>query len=246
MRCFLTLMLLLGTAYHTSAQETVGEFTFEFDTPDDFDIFESDDLFVNTSSYFDVLDQGDPGVATSLLMFNNNDSIFFAARDIDANATTPEAQITFDSLNITGLQNIAFAGLFAEDAASDGNSDWDTDDFFRLEYSIDGGAFAPLLSFISTTADGAALFDRFDDGSLDGGSLNPTFTSYTAPISGTGDELLLRATMSLDELEEDIAFDNFVVTAVAVPEPGSLLALTCLTTGAGIVRRRRKTKSARR
>ncbi len=142
-------------------------------------------------------------------------SFFFAMMDTNGSpgtADSTETRITFAAIDITGYTNLSFSGLFAED--DDGvNQDWDGTDFLLIEYSIDGGSFQNLMSFRSSAAgfNSEPAQDTNFDGTGDGTALTSAFTSFTAGITGTGSNLVLRITSHLDSGDEDIAFDNIEV-----------------------------------
>lgn len=143
---------------------------------------------------------------------------FFAAQDTDGETPNSDMlRIEFNQFDISGFENLSFAGLFAEDTANDGNEDWDADTLVYVEASIDGGAFTKILQFASQGATNTEPgLDTDFDGIADGTALTDTFTEFTAAISGTGSTLDLRITMeNLDAGDEDIAFDNVRVTGDA-------------------------------
>lgn len=239
--------MILGTC--VSAQAVTVR-TLDFSSTSDIASTSTPQFSDGASDYFTLTDGTNisPGVT-----FTNPMGTFFAAQDIDAEGAAPLQTITFDAINIAGFSDLVFSGLFAEDAATDGNADWDpitgadltTGDFFTLEYDIDGGGFANLLSFRSNAAtgtfNGEAAQDTNFDGVGDGTVLGDTFSEFVATISGTGNSLTLRANVQLNSGDEDIAFDNFTIAGVtAVPEPGSLFALGTLGVIAQINHRRRR------
>ncbi|NES82817.1 MAG: PEP-CTERM sorting domain-containing protein [Moorea sp. SIO2B7] len=167
--------------------------------------------------------------------FTNPDGFFFAGQDLNGEGGSDTATLTWNSINIANFTNLSFSGFFAEDDSSDGNEDWDNggngdQDFVLVEYQIDSGGFQKLLAFESSTALGGfndePLVDTDFDGTGDGIALTNTFSQFTSNIAGTGNLFDLRITVSLDDGDEDIAFDNLTITGdsqsnnmVGVPEP---------------------------
>ncbi len=177
--------------------------------------------------YFTVTDGSTIG---SFVEFTNPDGGFLAAQDVNGEGGPATVQILYDDINIAGLTNLNFSGLFAED--DDGtNQDWDADSSVLLEYSIDGGAFQNLLAFEATGGTNSEPAQDTDfDGIGDGTALTDTFQEFTAAISGTGSSLDLRITLaSLEAGDEDIAIDNVMIVGdgdIVVPETTIAIAAT--------------------
>ena len=154
-------------------------------------------------------------------------SSFFAGQDLDAanpvgSGGPTTMTLTFSGINIMNYVNLSFSGLFAED--DDGaNQDWDVPDGLTVQYQIDGGGFQNLIAFEDQGATNTEpLQDTDFNGVGDGAALTPTFTSYSAGITGTGNSLDLLVTASLDSGDEDFAIDNFQVEGDLVPEPSTM------------------------
>ena len=145
-------------------------------------------------------------------------NFFWAGMDIDGDPCSGKTKsITFKTVNIIGVTNLSFSGLFAEDDSGDGKEDWDRPERVFVEYQVDGGAWVKILQFANsgTNFNGEPRLDTDLDGIGDGTALTPTFTEFTAPISGSGNELTLRITLEdLDSGDEDVAFDLIKVTGV--------------------------------
>lgn len=142
---------------------------------------------------------------------------FFAAMDINGEGATLPVTMNFDGLDISGLTNLEFSGLFAEDG--DGaNQDWDDSDLVHVDYQVDGGGYKNLLHFESTSTGFNAVpaVDTDFDGVGDGTQLTDTFVEFTASIPETGTTLDLRITFDLDAGDEDIAMDNIRITGDGV------------------------------
>ncbi|MEM8619269.1 MAG: ExeM/NucH family extracellular endonuclease [Actinomycetota bacterium] len=145
----------------------------------------------------------------------NNGSYWYGAQDIDAEGATPPFTMTFTGVDITGLTNLAFSVLLAED--DDGAAeDWDLTDSVLFEYAIDGGGFNNLLA-VESIPDGdpfnaVPAIDTDFDGDGDGDQITATFSEFTAPIANTGSALDLRITFNLDSGDEDINLDDITIT----------------------------------
>ena len=172
---------------------------------------------------------------------------YFAGQDLDGDGFTNPATLTIAGIDIAGVTDLSFTGLFAEDDASDGGEDADgpgiSDDLLHLDYSIDGGAFRPLVWFENDGSDFNSPFfrDADFDGVGEGAELTDTLAAFTAAIAGTGSTLDLRFTAQLDLADEDFAIDQFQIfgNAAAAPEPGSA-ALLLTAALWGIAGRRRR------
>ena len=138
---------------------------------------------------------------------------YFAAMDMDAEGVTLPATLTWTNLNIIGIENLSFSALVAED--DDGaNQDWDSADYVHIDCSIDGGEWQNLLWLENdgTQYNSAPFVDTDFDGVGDGSEVTATFSAFTADIEGTGTTLDLRITFQTDAGDEDIAFDNVILS----------------------------------
>ncbi|WP_404307061.1 beta strand repeat-containing protein [Neorhodopirellula lusitana] len=134
---------------------------------------------------------------------------YFAAMDIDGEGAAATQTLTMDSVDITGKTNLSFSVMLAED--DDGtNQDWDAADYAHFQYQIDGGGYQDLLwveADIASGSNGTPLIDTDFDGLGDGTEITSTFTTFTAAIPGGGSSLDIKAEISLDSGDEDIAID---------------------------------------
>ena len=161
--------------------------------------------------YFTLTDGSDIGTS---VVFSGFTGQFLAAQDLDGEGGPTEVQIEWSNLDITGLENLSFSGLFAEDDSTDGDEDWDANSSVLIEYAIDGGSYVPLLVFeaVGGTNSEPAEDTNFD-GIGDGDNLKPDAAEYNKSIPGIGSTLSLRLTISnLDAGDEDIAIDDIRIT----------------------------------
>ncbi|MEM7057628.1 MAG: hypothetical protein AAF557_08565, partial [Pseudomonadota bacterium] len=138
---------------------------------------------------------------------------YFAANDVDTGGGGATYSIDFNTIDISGLTNLQFSGLFAEDDFVDGLEDWDSNSRVYFEVSIDGGAFEKILQFATNgSSNSAPLLDTDLDGVGDGTELTDTFQAFTAALPGTGSDLDIRVVIeNLTFDDEDIAFDQLQV-----------------------------------
>ncbi|CAL2058842.1 T9SS type A sorting domain-containing protein [Tenacibaculum sp. 190524A05c] len=154
-------------------------------------------------------------ISSSYSVTGQDGSFFFAAMDIDGDCTSATQTLEFNDIDITGATNLNLAVLLAED--DDGaNQDWDSSDTFTIEYDIDNsGTFTNLLTVTGTGTNTEPLVD----GST---PLTSVFTEFVKSITGTGTEIDIRLTFTLNSGDEDIAVDNIRVIDGAVTSPPSL------------------------
>ncbi|HIL56698.1 MAG TPA: hypothetical protein EYG39_02175, partial [Rhodothermales bacterium] len=202
-------------------------------------------VWAQTTIYQQSFEDGDPAYTTSTPEFTDGSEDFFtrtdfsdvaagyeitgtvgsfvfAAQDIDGEGAGPEQTVTFSGIDISGFQNLSFAGLFAED--DDGtNEDWDAPNFVHVDYQIDGGGYQNLfwLENDGSTFNSAPFVDTDFDGTGDGAEITSALTEFTAAIAGTGSTLDLRITINLNDGDEDIAIDNIRISGdeAAMPMP---------------------------
>ncbi|MEO0417790.1 MAG: lamin tail domain-containing protein [Pseudomonadota bacterium] len=162
-------------------------------------------------------------ISTAYDVTGQGGDFFFAAQDTDSVpglTTDDEQSIFFTGLDISGLDSLFFSVDLAEDDSSDGNQDWDPDDFFQVYATIDGGT--PFLIFAvendGSQFNGIPLIDTDLDGVGDGTEITANFATFTAAIAGTGSTLDLELRYHLDSGDEDLSIDN-VRVADAPPAP---------------------------
>lgn len=162
-------------------------------------------------------------------VYNNpQGSYFFAAHDVDGGVLDEEyAIMTYSGIDISGLTSLSFSTLLAE--SDDGtNQDWNENAYVHINYSIDNGAYQPLI-WIESAPGGpdsggvysnrsgiwwylAPQIDTNFDGVGDGTEITNTFTSFSADIAGTGSVLDIQIEWFLNPNDADLAIDNLVIT----------------------------------
>lgn len=137
---------------------------------------------------------------------------FWAGEDHDGFVTGQAEQQIDWTIDITGLTNLSFKGLFA---ANNGVA-WENilyithSDYIIVEYKIDAGAYQTLFSFQGNNITNRQLAEDTDgDGLGDGTPLNYAFSEHSKTIVGTGTTLSLRISSSANGIGEEWAIDNF-------------------------------------
>lgn len=236
LRMLMAVAAAVGMAHTAIAGVVIHTEDFEDDTGFTTSDGQHIDAGVGGADFFKRTDGSDISLDTPVTGVIGN--FFFAAQDIDDNGAFPDSQsVTLDPINISGFSNLSFSGFFAEtDDSNPAAEDWDSTDFVHVNASIDGSPFFPVLWFENDENSGVfnqvALQDTDFDGIGDGAELINDLTQFTAPISGTGNSLVIQVEVHLNAGDEDVAFDQFVIT----PEP-STLCLVALS-GIAVVRRR--------
>lgn len=162
---------------------------------------------------------------------NMDGSFYFAGMDIDGEGATLPVELSTISIDVTGLTSIDFSVLLAED--DDGtNEDWDDSDYLNITYSVDGGVEQNLIWVRNdgTQYNTAPLIDTDFDGVGDGPEITSTFTEYMENIALSGaTSIQFFLETNLGAGDEDIAFDNIVVTDVSPAGPTISASPTLLT-----------------
>ncbi|MCP4535660.1 MAG: ExeM/NucH family extracellular endonuclease [Chloroflexi bacterium] len=145
---------------------------------------------------------------------------FWAAEDVDdaGGDGLITKTLTLNAVDISGYTNIQFKGLFgAGNENAPGSSAYDAADEFKVEYSVDGGAFQNGVWFSyenwgDATNEPIGLDANFD-GVADVNGVNRLGTAlqefgFSIPA---GDSVVIRITVSMSSGSEEIAFDNFLI-----------------------------------
>lgn len=185
---------------------------------------------------------------TSGAYTNVTGSFFWAAEDTDDNGgnENDEQTLDFTGINISGFTDIVFSADFgAGNEGGAGASAYDSLDYIKVTYQIDGGGYTNLLWFSyqnnGDTFNEPIGLDTDFDGEQDGALLSTVLTNFSASIAGTGSSLDLKIAVYMDSAAEEVAFDNISITAV--PEPSTYVAVAGLL-GLGLVLVRRRLRKA--
>ena len=147
---------------------------------------------------------------------------FLTGMDLDGEGANLPIEITWTGLNIAGLTDLVFSGDFAEFFDSPGDIDFD--DFIRVEASIDGGAYVPVVEFRldenePDNFNGIFREDTDGDGRGDGVALGNSAQRFTKAIGGSGSSMDLRLIVRLNAGDEDFGVDNFLIEGNGGGEP---------------------------
>jgi len=212
----ISIVAIAGLAAGASAQISVNGAVESFDSTAN--VTASNGFFSDGAGDFFTAD----GNFGSFVNYNGGDGNFFAAMDIDGEGGPATQTLSFAQINIANYTNLQLTVDLAED--DDGtNEDWDVSDFVSFQASIDGGGFFDILN-IESIPDGDSFnavpaidTDFNGDGNV-GFEITSTFQTFLASIAGTGSTLDLRAVISLDSGDEDIASAAWPPHAAAAPE----------------------------
>ena len=213
---YLTAGELTGSATTDSPPSVAGlPFTEPFDDATQYTITQGADATDGNDNYFTRTDGANINKS-----YSGSSGSFFAGQDIDDPQVigSVPGQLTWTGIDISGATGLEFTGLFGE--VLDGSGDIDDDDFLRVEYRVDGGAWTDLIAFQNDGSQFNTSFleDTDFDGVGDGTSITSsagTMVAFTKSIPDTGTNLDLRFTASVDSGDEDFAIDDFEVTGAA-------------------------------
>lgn len=213
-----------GTSYgtpgsFTTAQTLVQVVDFEID---------GDGYTVTTGlpvdldgDYWTRTDGTSNGVSFTFPFTGQQETYIFAGEDVDGYLP---AYVTTNAISVTGYTNLQVNLLLG---AKDNTGTKEVDDFLKIEYSIDGGAFTLAGQFLGDPDELPESLDYFqEDTNLDGVfdedgiALTYEMQEFTYDIPVTGNSLQLRISVSNGSGEE-VAFDNIQIMGFisGPPEP---------------------------
>ena len=144
-------------------------------------------------------------------------SYFFYAEDTDNGRANDEpAYCTLNSTNVSSYTNLQIKILVA--GKNDPGSAYEREEYLRIQYAFDGGAFTTRAQFIAANVDDAYMSeDANADGVADGPALSPAFAEFTYSIPAAGSNLQIRIMGSSDQAGEEFGFDNIRVSGTLAP-----------------------------
>ena len=181
-----------------------------------------------------------PADTLGLVQSTKTDSFFGITDTTNGDVSNGEmtAEFVFDISSAAG-------GLTSIDVDFAGMGDFEVSDDLVLSFSIDGSAFAEIMT--DTVDEAGSANYTMQDGdvvtlddpmSMNGVELTNEFQTVSAAVTGTGNSLTLRVFADTDGGAEALALDNIVINgSTAVPEPSSL-AIVALFSVIGLTRRR--------
>lgn len=205
-----------------------------------FEGFESSDQFTGAEHFFSDgaedylgLSGGSFGGGSppDVKDYSGFDGSFLTGQDLDGEGLSLPVELTWEAIDVTGLSQLRFRGRFAEFFDSPG--DIDASDFIAVSYRVDGGSFQDLIRFSgvdysSGTSNGLFGLDEDFDGFGEGARLDGNAATFESLLSVDGEALDLRLALSLSSGDEDIAVDDFELTAVPEPRQTSILAAVAI------------------
>ncbi len=144
-------------------------------------------------------------------------SYFFYAEDTDNGRTNDEpAYCTLTTTNVSSYTNLQIKILVA--GKNDPGSAYEREEYLRIQYAFDGGAFTTRAQFIAANVDDTYMSeDANADGVADGPALSPAFAEFTYSIPSAGSNLQIRIMGSTDQAGEEFGFDNIRVSGTLAP-----------------------------
>lgn len=170
----------------------------------------------NTQNYWTRTDGSD---INTLYEYNNFDGDYFwAGEDLDDGAgdQLDIKTITTDFITVKKNEPLKIGASFAV-----GNpAAFDKNDYLKLNYSEDNIIFQTLIDFRNPDGDfnQNLLLDTDQDGYGDGQALSNSFRSFYTLITPQSDQIWLQIEAHADSENEEVAFDNLVVSTTAIPE----------------------------
>ena len=159
---------------------------------------------------------------SSNISFTNTAGSFLGAQDTNEPIACNMSSFVAALINDIDVSSCSGGDLYvcfqiAEDDASDGLEDWDSNSKVALTYDLDNsGNFNEIIAFESTSSSSENFPPSLDedcDGVGDGNVfITETFTTFCVFIHGTGNLLDLRFNIeNLNDGDEDVAIDNIEV-----------------------------------
>ena len=147
------------------------------------------------------------------------DIVGAAASNPGAGLANPNA-VVLSSTSITGYSSLGISFLLAAPNGVAGRYEASPADYLQLQYSVDGGSFVTVASF---RGGGPGLIGMLEDDDLDG-SFTQTVSGlamqrFTYTLDGragqgivSGSSLVVRVVFSSDGAQEEMVFDDIIIT----------------------------------
>ncbi|AGC76013.1 carboxypeptidase T [Nonlabens dokdonensis DSW-6] len=169
---------------------------------------------INGSDYIQRAASGGLPLGNPASGFSGN---VIALEDHDGAGFFGPHSINTDQIDITGATGLSFTFRLAAPRGSDGNR-YEPGDFLQVQYSIDGGAFQTLIN-TGGAPNTNFYYDVAGNGISGGGddiNINQNSQQITKAIPGTGTSLVVRVRFDSQGPQEEMLFDDLLVTATSV------------------------------
>ncbi len=163
------------------------------------------------------------------ILTNVQGSYFWVSEDIDGavgNSGGSTATLDLNPLNVAGYSGITIS-LYLAVGRSGVQTQWETDDFIKIQVNLDGGGFTTIGQFVGDAAFGGYLRQDADlNGVSDGGGsfLTNDFAKYTFNVPTTGSTLTVRILLEGHDGSEEFAFDHIEVSGILSANSAPVLA----------------------
>ncbi|GAK77731.1 hemolysin-type calcium-binding region [Nonlabens ulvanivorans] len=114
-------------------------------------------------------------------------------------------------MNLSGSTTFNYSIDLAED--DDGSSqDWDATDYFRIQYSLDSGAWVTVFEVSGSGTNTEPRVTQNAGGTPLGTFVTDSFQTFTGSfVAAPTSTIEFRLAFRMDAGDEDIAVDNFIV-----------------------------------
>jgi len=138
---------------------------------------------------------------------NLSNSYYWRAEDFDS-CIPATGDITWSGIDIAGRQRLVFSGRFGARE----ESSWESTDFLRVQWRIDGGSYQNGLCFAGGGGAGSDFTvdaDCTGPGDAASQELRATLSDFSFTIPASGSLLDLQLLSACDSGAEEFAFDFF-------------------------------------
>ncbi|QTE24142.1 Ig-like domain-containing protein [Polaribacter cellanae] len=139
-----------------------------------------------------------------------------ALEDHDGAGFSGDHSITTNAINITGASSLTFKFRLAAPRGNNGGR-YDSNDFLRVQTSINGAAFQTIINTGGANSDGKYYYDASNNGITGGGDdivVSQVSQEITSSISGTGSSMIVRVLFNSQGSQGELLFDDLLVTGV--------------------------------
>ena len=173
---------------------------------------------------------------------NEQGDFVFSGRQTNATVNTLRA-VVFSPVDVSGEDGVTISFLAGANSAGTYEfANASNDDFLKLQYRLDGGAYQNCVSFAGISDEGSPRplrrdLDNDGTGDVVGDDLNETLRRYNCgsvvDVSGAS-SLQVRVTTRTTASSEQVVFDDIVVSAVSPLEASIISPGNCGTPSGGV------------